>query len=461
MFNVFKNCRFFFLYAIFVHIVITQPLLNQNFHYRYQQMQYDAGMHWENLSSLGPIRHQHINQSISYDYKSDDNLSFSLIDRSLNINGLANFLFRKNYYAYIGSEIIINYNGSKSRNQNAKINYSGLGFENNWLALQIGKGYEDWGAGNNISLALSEKSEPYEYFMLSSDYGNLRVKYIHGFLETISDSINRYLNARGLEWSNKRSLVLGISETLVYSGSNRSFDIGYFNPIATHLEVEMNDRLNFLSKGGHSNAVWQIHLDWLIKKRSRLSFNYLFDEFVLDPDIENNKINATASSIRYSFALLSSKEHMLNFFISNINIGTPTFRHGRGSNNFVNNGIPLGWEHGSDGKEIKIGVNHLYNSKFLLDLSMGSIKNGQESITARPYDFYHWTSYLKNSKFPSGETSNKKFLKIIFSYLINANLWFLCETEFISFEENRQEIITTLNIEYDFDIKNGRFYKKK
>ena len=146
MFNVFKNCRFFFVYAIFVHIVITQPLLNQNFHYRYQQMQYDAGMHWENLSSLGPIRHQHINQSISYDYKSDDNLSFSLIDRSLNINGLANFLFRKNYYAYIGSEIIINYNDSKSRNQNAKINYSGLGFENNWLALQIGKGYEDWGA---------------------------------------------------------------------------------------------------------------------------------------------------------------------------------------------------------------------------------------------------------------------------------------------------------------------------
>ena len=55
----------------------------------------------------------------------------------------------------------------------------------------------------------------------------------------------------------------------------------------------------------------------------------------------------------------------------------------------------------------------------------------------------------------------KNFLKIIFSYLINANLWFLCETEFISFEENRQEIITTLNIEYDFDIKKMEDFIKK
>ena len=49
----------------------------------------------------------------------------------------------------------------------------------------------------------------------------------------------------------------------------------------------MNERLNF-SEGGHANAVWQFHLD-LIKKRSRFSFNYLFDDLVFDPDIETPK----------------------------------------------------------------------------------------------------------------------------------------------------------------------------
>ena len=448
MVNIIKIYQFHFLYFTLISMGITQPLLNQNLEYRYQRMKHDVGLDWGNLSSLGSIRYKTINQSISDDNITHGNLFFSPIQQILNFNGLSNF--KKYYFAYIGSEISIKNYDSKSKTQFFKVDFSGFGFENNWVALQIGRGYEDWGAGRNISLALSKKSERYDYFMLSSDYGNLRVKYIHGFLETSSDSINRYLNARGLEWTNKKSLIIGISETLVYSGFNRSLDIGYFNPIATHLELEMNERLNF-SEGGHANAVWQFHLDWLIKKRSRFSFNYLFDEFVLDPDIENTKINATAYSIRYSFSLLSSKERMLNFFISNINVGTPTFRHGNGSNNFVNNDIPLGWEYGSDGEEVNLGVIYLYNLKRFFELSVGSIRSGQESITSRAYDPYHWTSYQKNKKFPSGEIFIRKFLKIKFNHIINDKFWFLCESEFIQSEAKRGKLKTTLNINYSFD----------
>ena len=47
-------------------------------------------------------------------------------------------------------------------------------------------------------------------------------------------------------------------------------DIGYLNPIASHLEIELNDRLNRI--GGHNaNAVWQLHIDLLTKYNSRLS----------------------------------------------------------------------------------------------------------------------------------------------------------------------------------------------
>ena len=53
----------------------------------------------------------------------------------------------------------------------------------------------------------------------------------------------------------------------------------------------MNDRLNNIG-GSNSNAVWQLHVDHLLKK-NKILFNYLIDELVLDPDIEKNKENGT------------------------------------------------------------------------------------------------------------------------------------------------------------------------
>ena len=53
------------------------------------------------------------------------------------------------------------------------------------------------------------------------------------------ENINRYITARGFEWTNKKSLIIGFSETVIYSGENRQFDIGYFNPISSHLEIEL------------------------------------------------------------------------------------------------------------------------------------------------------------------------------------------------------------------------------
>ena len=115
---------------------------------------------------------------------------------------------------------------------------------NEWVTVQITKGQENWGAGNDISLALNKDSNHYDYIILFSNYGSIRVNYIHGFLETYNNSWNRYINARGLEWTNKNNLILSLSETIVYSGENRAFDIGYLNPISSHLEVELNNRLN-------------------------------------------------------------------------------------------------------------------------------------------------------------------------------------------------------------------------
>ena len=41
------------------------------------------------------------------------------------------------------------------------------------------------GSGLDIQIALTEYSPCYDYLTIGSDYGKLKVKYIHGFLESL------------------------------------------------------------------------------------------------------------------------------------------------------------------------------------------------------------------------------------------------------------------------------------
>ena len=85
------------------------------------------------------------------------------------------------------------------------------------MIIQFGRGRQSWGAGNDIQLSLSEESNSYDYGMLDLDFGKLKVRYFHGFLEADSNSVNRYITGRGIEWNNQKNLLIGLSETIIYS----------------------------------------------------------------------------------------------------------------------------------------------------------------------------------------------------------------------------------------------------
>ena len=303
-------------------------------------------------------------------------------------------------------------NKLKDNNSQFNVLNSGFGYRNNWVLLKISKDRESWGSGRDIQLALSETSDPYNYLTIASDYGSLRVKYIHGFLETTNNLVNRFITARGLEWTNKKSLIIGLSETIIYSGFNRSFDLGYLNPISSHIEVELNNRLNLVGDN-NSNAVWQFHLDALVKKNIRLSLNYLIDEFVFDPDLEIGKEHGYAYSLSISKKINNYKNKDFLIYSNYIHIGTPTFRHGNGENNFINNMYPTGWFVGSDSKQFSLGCNYSNKSSVLFSLNSGIIYSGDESIRNRPLDPY--SDYIKGP-YPSGNVKERVFLNASFDF---------------------------------------------
>ena len=401
--------------------ILGQSVPADHFLYQSRKLLYDAGEDWQSLTIFGPIRYnskpeKELKTTESSNYLNGQ-LGFDAGNNFYSFYGSMYFKYKSCYYGYLypvfKNRTDINYN-NEVRSHSID-NQSGVGYENSWAILQIGRGKESWGSGNDIQLALSENSGTYDYFLLASDYGKIRVRYIYGFLGNVKSNINRYITARGFEWTNKKSLIIGFSETAIYSGENRAFDLGYLNPISSHLEIELNDRLNFTGDS-NSNAVWQIHIDYLFKKQYfRISFNYLYDEFVFDPDIQIGKEHGKAYSIRLAYTSLFSNNHILTLFSSFIYVGTPTFRHGIGTNNFVQSGRPLGWHRGSDGQEFRIGMKYFNKKNLILNISTGFLQSGEETTIDNIFETY--SDYLRGP-FPSGEVINTHYIDTNVIFLV-------------------------------------------
>jgi len=407
-------------------LVLAQSIPNNHFLYQSRKLLYDAGKDWQSLTVFGPIRFKskpqkeltNLNSSTYF----DGQIGFAAGNESYSLFGFGHIKYNNHYYGYLYPTFVNKTDKDyhfdiRTNCINDQGDHSGIGYENSWAILQIGRGKESWGSGNDIQLALSENSGTYDYFLLASDYGKVRVRYIHGFLENVETNINRYITARGFEWTNKRSLIIGFSETVIYSGENRSIDIGYLNPMSSHLEIELNNRLNIIGDG-NSNAVWQIHLDYFLNKNFRVSLNYLYDEFVFDPDIQIGKEHGKAYSIRLAYTPLFSNNHLFTLYSSLVYVGTPTFRHGSGTNNFVQNERPLGWHRGSDGQELSFGMNYFNNKDLILNISTGLLESGDETITNRIYEPY--SDYLRGP-FPSGQVEKTYYIETNIIYWFKEN----------------------------------------
>ena len=439
-------------------LLFSQEIPIEFFEYKKQKLHSELGQNWTSNTIFGPFR-----------YKKNSTINDSLFARSRfgaffakgqkMIYAYGHFTYKSNFHGYLHPRIVnspdkfTGYSGiprdiSRGGFSSGETDLSGISFENSWMIIQFGRGKQSWGAGNDLQLALSEKSNVYDYGMLDLDFEKLRVRYFHGYLETNNQQVNRYITGRGIEWNNNTNFLLGLSEIIIYSGVNRPIDFTYLNPIATHLEIELNDRQNTLGTG-YGNGIWQFSIDYLLARKIRISGNFLFDEFILDnSQKEEGKDFGSAYSLKAVISLVKNEKSYLFFNLSTISVGTNTFRHDRGSNNFIQRGDPLGWEFGSDTEEYKLGIDYLSDNKFIIDLDFGFRNKGEKNIINNPYEPY--LQYFDES-FPSGEVEN-----IIFSFFELQWWWKSNLSTFIEFEYNKSNKLGK-NFEWNigFDVYYG------
>ena len=449
------------IWVLLVYISSFATIYNQEIpsdfkKYHFEIFNFDLGKNWEQNTTLGSPRfYKFYKDKIEKHHKDSLYISIrsgvSVLDRSMALYNFAHFSYQKYLYGYLYPKIVNNtehipgYSGvprdrSRFGFNSGETVMSGIGFENNWLSFQLCRGKENWGANDEINLALSNNSSSYDYFMLSSDYKNIKVKYFHGFLESTKSNVNRYISARGIEWSNEKYLIIGLSEIIIYSGENRSLDFAYLNPMSSHLEVELNDRLNVIGEDG-ANAIWQFSFDYLLKKKLRISYNYIIDEIVLDQEQKRvGKENGDAYSIRLSYNPSEKLIIPSSLFLSVVSVGTPTFRHNNGFNNFIQRNKPLGWKYGSDTFEIKCGIKISNQRNLIFSGEYGYRLSGEESILNRPYEKYF--DYIKDD-FPSGDLVKNNFCSFKLNWWYKKNISFIINSSFI---ESNSSFLLGLNI---------------
>ena len=449
----------FILKLVFLNFLYSQEIPNEHFEFQLRKLYAEMGYDWNANTTFGPLRYKHNHSDID-SLKINARFGTFIAKNQKMFYAYGHFTFKKYFHGYLYPRIVDNpdnfrgYSGvardiSRGGFTSGETDISGISFENEWMIIQFGRGRQSWGAGNDIQLPLSEEANSYDYGMLDLDLNKLKVRYFHGYLETDSNSVNRYITGRGIEWNNNNNFLLGLSEIIIYSGKERPIDFSYFNPISTHLEIELNDRQNRSGIDG-GNGVWQLSLDYLIMDNLRFSFNYLFDEFILDKAQKNEgKGSGRAYSIKTVYNPIREENSSLLCHLSVVSVGTNTFRHGKGNNNFVQRGAPLGWTIGSDSRAINLGFDWLYQKRIITNLNIGIRNIGEKNFTNNLYDPYK--DYL-DEPFPSGDVENIKYMSSKVQWWWKPNIAFFTDFQYNISDESGSAFRSNFGIDIFYGI---------
>ncbi len=333
----------------------------------------------------------------------------------------------------------------------AEIDLASISYANHWMTVQFGRGRQIWGALEGDNLALGSGSASYEQLMFEGRYKRFRGRFFYAFLESTllnTDNINRYLVGHGLEYSNQKNLVVGLTEIITFSGVNRPLDPAFLNPLLPQVVTEQNERTNQQRLSNSANAVWTLSVDWMPLPGFRFSGNFTVDEFQLDSgDRDQGRPDATAVQIRTAYSRSVGLVGATASF-DYTRIGTFTFSHGTGQNNFVSRDRPLGAEIGSDADQWRFGLRVVLPQRVIASVGFGGLRAGERSLLLSPYRGFIAEEF-RSAPFPSDAVQNTDFFDWMVRYSPIRNVDLAASGRFSSsegrFEAEQSYVIFSIN----------------
>lgn len=165
------------------------------------------------------------------------------------------------------------------------------------LDAVLGRDKLSWGPGASGSLVLSDVAPAFDMVSVSFNLGRVRAAGFFTRLDDLElrraifyagdslqsgDLIERYLSGHRIDIRVTPTLQIGLSETIVYGGPDRDFELGYVNPLNFFYSHQWN-------VGENDNPIWCLDACWWPVPRVQVYGQFLVDDYQFEHEGEKDE----------------------------------------------------------------------------------------------------------------------------------------------------------------------------
>lgn len=274
------------------------------------------------------------------------------------------------------------------------------------------------GAGKNGVLLISDNSRPMDHFSFSFEYKFFKFSFFTSVLDPfeMADSLaiasrsnlaKRYLTAHRLDLKLFNRLYFGITESVLYGGPERDFEMAFLNPFIFYHGVQLNDETTGNTVGSVEFALypWENWAFW---------GELLIDDIQLEKtgpgDLEPNEIGMTLG-IQIADPL---NLNGTNLWLEYTRITNRTYNTPNPWEKFLHRRKPIGYFLGNDFDQWEFNISRWFTKDLQISLGYERVRKGEGRIE-KEWDA-PWFNYTLeqgySEPFPTGiveRTNSGKF----------------------------------------------------
>jgi len=276
-----------------------------------------------------------------------------------------------------------------------------LSFKLPYFNLFLGRENLSWGQSHLFPLILSSSSPPMDMLKLEGGWGFLKVTSFFAQLDPveITDStgiskFRRYLSAHRFSFNVKELLQVGFSETVIYGGKNRQFELYYLNPLLWFHGAQLNE-------GEDDNTF--IGFDFNFTPLRKLLFygEFLIDDFQIEKKIASDK---EPNELGYSIGLKAGDLLGLNgseFNFEYLRVNNWTYNQKYPWNRYLFKNKTIGNPLGPDVDKFFFSLSGYLRKNLEAKINYELIRKGEGKVTSSWDEPWLYVEDYQE-KFPSG-----------------------------------------------------------
>jgi hypothetical protein len=255
--------------------------------------------------------------------------------------------------------------------------------------VQFGRDRFAIGSGKGTHLLLSDWSLPLDGLWVSASLKGFRYSFLTAELDTMildrfpGEVVRRYLAMHRLWIHPHPRLSVGLTESVLYGGPNRTFEPWFLNPfLYWHGEV--------LNHKGEGNVIVMLDVDWFPKTGWELYGEFIIDDMQIEKDtpkdLEPDEIGWLVGT---RYAGLPVLPHVV-MGLEYLGVTNRTYNSMTPHEKYLHQGRLLGCELGNDVDRWTVSLSQWVRRDLQCELAASYLRKGEGSVTA-PFD----TTYLR------------------------------------------------------------------